>query len=46
MQALAPQALPDLVEDTRELIDAVLARLDQADRVLGELCSQLLEPPP
>jgi hypothetical protein len=46
MQAPAPQALPDLVDNTRELIDVVLARLDRADRVLGELCSQLLAPPP
>lgn len=46
MQAPVPQALPDLVDDTRELIDAVLARLDQADRVLGELCSHLLAAPP
>jgi len=46
MQAPAPQDLPDLVDDTRELINAVLARLDRADSVLGELCSQLLAPLP
>ncbi|HEY4144071.1 hypothetical protein [Pinirhizobacter sp.] len=46
MQAPAPQALPEPVDDARELIDAVLVRLDRADRVLGELCSQLLVPTP
>jgi hypothetical protein len=46
MPSLAPQAMPDPADDTRELIDAVLARLDKADQVLAELCSQMLAPPP
>jgi hypothetical protein len=46
MPSPAPQALPHPADDARELIDAVLARLDSADRVLGELCSALLASPP